>query len=65
MRKVLITAKSHEYLVERLQKQGFTVLYFPELNDMELKELVGDVEGLIVTTRLKIDRSVLEKARLL
>ncbi|HXB29308.1 MAG TPA: NAD(P)-dependent oxidoreductase [Puia sp.] len=63
MRKVLVTSKVHEYLIDRLQKQGFEVLYLPQLGYEELKELIGDVEGLIITTRLKIDRPVLEKAR--
>ena len=62
MRKVLVTSKVHEYLIDRLHKQGFEVLYLPQLSYEELKDLIGDVEGLIITTRLKIDRPILEKA---
>jgi D-3-phosphoglycerate dehydrogenase len=62
MRKVLVTSKAHEYLIDRLQKQGFEVLYFPQLSYDELKDLIPDVVGLIITTRLKIDRPILEKA---
>jgi D-3-phosphoglycerate dehydrogenase len=62
MRKVLVTSKVHEYLIDRLQKQGFEVLYFPQLSYDELKDLIPDVAGLIITTRLKIDRPILEKA---
>ena len=62
MRKVLVTSKVHEYLIDRLQKQGFEVLYLPQLSYEELKNLIGDAEGLVITTRLKIDRPVLEKA---
>jgi D-3-phosphoglycerate dehydrogenase len=65
MRKVLVTSKVHEYLIDRLQKQGFEVLYLPQLSYEELNDLIRDVEGLIITTRLKIDRTVLEKAGLL
>jgi D-3-phosphoglycerate dehydrogenase len=63
MRKVLVTAKAHEYLIERLQQQGFEVLYFPQLSYEELYEMVPEVVGLIVTTRLKIDRPILERAQ--
>lgn len=63
MRKVLVTSKVHEYLIDRLHKQGFEVQYLPQLSYEELKDLIGDVEGLIITTRLKIDRPILEKAR--
>ncbi len=62
MRKVLITAKVHDYLIDRLQKQGFEVVYAPLMSYEELKDQVIDAEGLIITTRLKVDRPVMEKA---
>ena len=62
MRKVLVTAKVHEYLIERLQRQGFTVVNRPLMTYGELQEQIPDAEGLIITTRLKVDRAVLEKA---
>jgi len=62
MRKVLVTAKVHEYLIGRLQQQGYEVLYLPQLTHGELIDLIPSVEGLIITTRLKVDRPVLEKA---
>ncbi len=62
MQKVLITSKVHEYMIDRLQKNGFEVFYVPELSYEELKEQIRDVTGLIITTRLKIDRNILERA---
>ena len=62
MRKVLVTAKVHEYLIERLKNQGFDVLYLPQIDYNELKEEIRDTEGLIITTRLKVDRTLLERA---
>ena len=63
MRKVLITAKVHEYLVERLSATGFETILLPQLTYEELETAIADVEGLIVTTRLKVDRNILERAR--
>jgi D-3-phosphoglycerate dehydrogenase / 2-oxoglutarate reductase len=61
MKKVFVTAKVHEYLINRLQKQGFEVVYSPLMNYEELKELVPEAEGLIITTRLNIDRTIIER----
>jgi D-3-phosphoglycerate dehydrogenase / 2-oxoglutarate reductase len=62
MRKVLITSQVHEYLIERLKKHGFEILYRPQLTYDELKDQVREAVGLIITTRLKIDRTILELA---
>jgi D-3-phosphoglycerate dehydrogenase / 2-oxoglutarate reductase len=62
MRKVIVTAKAHPYLHEQLTKNGFQVLHVPSITYDELVREIYDVEGLIVTTRLKIDRQVLDAA---
>jgi D-3-phosphoglycerate dehydrogenase len=60
--KVIITAKSHPLLQQTLEQQGFAVEYVPVINYEELFEKVTDAVGLIVTTRLKIDRAMLDQA---
>ena len=59
---VIITAKAHQYLTDTLQKKGFKVSYLPEINYEQLSSLIGEATGLIVTTRITIDKNILDKA---
>lgn len=62
MRKVIITAKAHEYLQQELQKQGYEIINNPKITYDELSGIIGEATGLVVTTRLKIDKALLDKA---
>jgi len=61
-RLVIITAKAHQYLADSLQKKGFRVLYVPDISYDELCTLISEAEGLVVTTRIAIDKNILDKA---
>lgn len=62
MKKVIITGKAHEHLKETLEKKGYAVDYNPQISYEELSASIGDVEGLILTTRIKVDKPLLDKA---
>ncbi|MBI1780749.1 MAG: hydroxyacid dehydrogenase, partial [Sphingobacteriales bacterium] len=62
MEKVIITAKCHDILQEQLARKGYDVLYLPEITYEELNAIIGEAEGLILSTRIKIDKPILDNA---
>ena len=62
MKKVLITARAHEYLQQSLQKNGYEPVYKPHISYEEALSEMVEVEGLVVTTRIKVDKALLDKA---
>jgi D-3-phosphoglycerate dehydrogenase / 2-oxoglutarate reductase len=62
MSKVIITARVHDYLQDTLKRHGYEIIYQPSISYDELAALIPEAKGLVVTTRLKIDQPLLDKA---
>lgn len=60
--KVIITAPAHPYLPEQLSAKGYAVECRPDISYEELLHEVHDATGLIITTRLMVDKRLLEAA---
>ncbi|HQV07230.1 MAG TPA: hydroxyacid dehydrogenase, partial [Chitinophagaceae bacterium] len=63
MKKVIITAKADPSLAVQLKAKGYEVIDRPTITYSELLEIISDVEGLVVTTRISVDRTLLDKAK--
>lgn len=61
-RKVIVTASVHPQLVEKLRVNDYEVMYLPDVTYEELLTIIADAEGLVVTTRIKIDRQIINQA---
>lgn len=59
---VVITAKVHNLLPDVLQQKGYKVLYNPKITYDELMAIADEAIGFIVTTRIKIDKDLIDKA---
>lgn len=61
-KKVIVTARVHAYLLDELKIKGYEILHIPAVTYDELGSLIKDTNGIIVTTRLKIDKALIDKA---
>lgn len=62
LQKVIVTAKVHPYLRDTLTAKGYQVLYQPAITYEDLFHTIHGCVGVVVTTRLKIDRHILDNA---
>jgi len=60
--KVIITAYAHPWLTEQLTIAGFEVYENHSITYSELKNIISEYQGLVLTTRLKIDKEMLDQA---
>jgi D-3-phosphoglycerate dehydrogenase len=63
MSKVIITAKAHELLIDTIKQKGFEVINAPAISYDELYNEMNGVEGLVITTRIKVDSNLIDKGK--
>ena len=61
-RQVIITSGAHHYLIDTLQQKGYSVLLSDKISYEDLSAIISQAEGLIVTTRLPIDKALIDRA---
>jgi D-3-phosphoglycerate dehydrogenase len=62
MNTIIVTGNAHEYLVKRLEQHGYKVIYDPSITYEELMKVIGEAEGLVLTTRIRVDKPLLNQA---
>ncbi|MBI5856456.1 MAG: hydroxyacid dehydrogenase [Sphingobacteriales bacterium] len=62
MMKVIITGKCHQLMIDVLRQKGYQAIYLPEISYDDLSVAIQDAIGLVVTTRLQIDKNLIDKA---
>lgn len=59
---IIITDKVPGFLIEKLEQKNYTVQYLPNITLEEMQEKIAAAEGLILTTKIKIDKTLIDKA---
>ena len=62
MKKIIITAPCHKVLSVSFAAAGYQVIDMPSVNYEDLLNIIDDAEGLVVTTRIKVDRTLIDAA---
>lgn len=52
----------HNYLLDALNQKGYSVLHNEKISYEELSAIISQADGIIVTTRLPIDKPLIDKA---
>ncbi|MEO1514428.1 MAG: NAD(P)-dependent oxidoreductase [Bacteroidota bacterium] len=63
MKKVLITDGVHPLLAEGLQSMGFHCDYHPQITLAEVRQIVGQYDGLIINSKITVDVPLLEAGK--
>ncbi len=61
--KVLISDKVHPFLIRGLEEMGFTVHYEPEFDARRMPDVIRDLEGIIINSKMRMNESVLHHAK--
>lgn len=61
-KKVLITDGVHDHLIEGFQERGFEVDYQPNIQLEEVHSIIPEYEGLIINSKIKVDKTLIDKA---
>ena len=59
---IIITAKVHPFLTDTLKQKGYEHRYLPDISYADLLEEIPNATGLVVTTRLPIDKPMIDRA---
>ena len=62
MKMVIVTTRVHDSLIEGLRRHGYEVYHNPKITREELCSAIQEAEGIVVSTRIKIDSDILDKA---
>ena len=61
-KQVLFIDTAHDILQQRLEKMGFECHFFPKYNYQDYLNCISKYDGLIIRSKIKLDKQILQKA---
>lgn len=62
-RRILITDRMHPSFMNELKLNGFEYVYRPNITQIETYSVIGKYSGLVVNSKLKLDKKFIDKAK--
>ncbi len=59
---VIITSRVHNHLIDVLQQKGYSIINNEQITYEDLMAIINQAEGLVITSRLPVDRRLIDKA---
>ncbi len=63
MKKVLITDDVHPLLIQNFKDLAYIVDYYPDISLEEVKQIIPEYEGLIVNSKIIVDKAFIDQAK--
>jgi D-3-phosphoglycerate dehydrogenase len=63
MKKVLVTDAVHPSILAAIKKWGYEIDYFPKMAYEKLGPIIGDYEGIIINSKIIMNRAMMDKAK--
>lgn len=60
--KILFVDSTHQILPEKLSNAGFYCDYKPDMEEKEISKIIPEYDGLIIRSKIKIDKTIIDKA---
>ncbi len=61
-KKLLVTDLVHPILFEKFQANGYDINYQPEITDTAVREIIGEYTGLIINSKIRVDKEMIDLA---
>lgn len=60
--RILVIDSTHHIIADKLKSSGFVVDYLPEISEEDIVKIIGNYQGIILRSKIKIDQKIINCA---